>query len=134
MTEFETAYLFYEVYDGASTSLMNFITIMFAMLVASYLVAPRLSRTMAALVVILYSLISFGMINDLTAIYGDFARLGDRLYDLAQEDGTNLGWHGAASAARSGSLHVARTFIISLAVLGYAGTVVFFFLVRRKKL
>lgn len=63
MTEFETAYLFYEVFDGANASLMNFITIMFAMLVASYLVAPRLNRTMAALVLILYSLISLGLIN-----------------------------------------------------------------------
>ena len=62
MTEFEIAYMTNEYVNTLLTTFINYVSIVFAFLVAAYLVAPRLNTAMSSLVLILCSLTSFYLI------------------------------------------------------------------------
>ncbi len=62
MTDFELIYLFNEFFNTMYARLNDFMVGLFAMLVASYFVAAKISRTMARLVAGLYTLFSMATI------------------------------------------------------------------------
>ena len=62
MTDFELIYLFNEFFNTMYARLSDFMVGLFAMLLAAYFVAAKLSRSMAWLVVGLYTLFSMATI------------------------------------------------------------------------
>ncbi len=132
MTDYETVSLFYQVIAVANASLANYLTVVSAMLVASYLVADKLDRFSSGLVLAIFSIFSIGMINEVRSAYRDFARLGVLISELAAEPGSSLGWHPVAGSDGAGfrAIPVVITVVCSLA---YLGSLWFFFHTRRSR-
>lgn len=127
MTDFELVSLLNEVFNTAFSTLMDYTTGLFAMLVASYLVAARLKRSMAVLVVLLFSLFAFAMVP---ATIASAVRLAGI---LAQANRVATAPDSPISFVFTNSFvvpFIAPT-IAALTVLSYVAALVFFFQARR---
>lgn len=62
MTDFEITYMANEYVNTLLTAFINFVSIVFAFLVATYLAAPRLNRAMSTIVLVLYTVTTFYLI------------------------------------------------------------------------
>ena len=103
MTEYEYADLFASFLNAQNTVFANYMTIVFAMLTASWFLAKRLTWRMAALLLFIYSIWSFNMTMGVWSAFGDFARLGLAIHDLGQNPETSLGWIGPVAAGPGGA-------------------------------
>jgi hypothetical protein len=83
MTEFDLISLFNEFLDGAFSRLADFMTGTFAMLISAFFVGARLSRTMARLVVFLYTLFAVATAVPTLAISYRFTRTADLLRQVS---------------------------------------------------
>lgn len=79
MTEFELISLFNEFLDGAFSRLADFMAGTFAMLISAFFVGARLSRTMARLVVFLYTLFAVATAVPTLAVSYRFTRTAELL-------------------------------------------------------
>jgi hypothetical protein len=130
MTDYEIADLFFSVVSAANQSFMNYVTLVFAMLAASYLVAHKLDRITTVFAVGLFTAISAGYTFELFSVYSDLSRLAGVIAERGLQAETALGWHGAALANGTGSLHFAGPLMAGIALFGYLGTLIFFFRAR----
>ena len=133
MTEYEKAALFVDFLNTSNMVFSNFMAVVFAMLAASWFLANRMSRLVAILFLGLYSvgalMCGFGVV----AAFSDFANLGVFIHQTSPADGGDLRW--LAPAGPSGAGMGALPILVALMVgSAYIGSIVFFFLVRRKKL
>jgi len=133
MTEYEKAYLFVEFLNTANFVFSNYMAVVFAMLAASFFLAHRMSRLIAALFLLLYTIAVFTIGFGVLATFSDFANLGVYIHNTAPPGGGDLRWLGPAgpAGASMGVLPISATF---LTLAAYLGSLVFFFLVRRNKL
>lgn len=132
MTDYELAYLFFEAVQTTNGTMSNFMTLVFGMVVASYLAAHRLDRIMMWLSLAIYSLFALGFINEIFSASSDFARLGVFLSERGQDPDADLGWFGPVSNAAP---MVAIPWIILTMILGaYIGSMAFFFQARKANL
>ena len=133
MSEYEKASLFVEFLNTANFVFSNFMALVFAMLAASFFIAHRMSRRVAALFLALYTVGALMMGFGVFAAFSDFASLGVFIHETAPPDGGDLRWMGPTglTGKQMGALPV---FVGTLVLLAYAGSIVFFFLVRRRKL
>ncbi|HBN93216.1 MAG TPA: hypothetical protein DD397_11680, partial [Hyphomonas sp.] len=76
MTNYELTYLFYEAIQVGNGTMANYMTLVFGMLVTSYLAAHRLDRVMMWIALVIYSMFALGFCNEIFQSYSDFARLG----------------------------------------------------------
>lgn len=130
MSEFEIVSLFHEVITGVNASMTNFLTVLFAMLVASYLAAHRLDRTSATVFLLIYSLFTLGMINEIYLGYRDFAAIGEEMVRVGQMPGSSIGWHPNVASGSQGMSLLPK--IILVIMLGaYTASIWFFFRARR---
>lgn len=133
MTDYEKASLFVDYLNTSNMVFSNYMAVVFAMLAASWFLAHRMSRVVAILYLVLYSIGALMSGFGVFAAFTDFANLGVFIHQTAQTDGGELRWLVPAgpSGAGMGALPV---FVAIMVLATYAGSVVFFFLVRRKKL
>jgi hypothetical protein len=129
MTEFEMAYLFNDMRIELDAQAQLFFTVSTAFLVASYIAAHRLTRSMTAIVIGLYVLASAGTIVNMYRQAWAIAGLADEIRKLAVA-GKGLAWHPAASMAEPALTFTGlpRAIIFSLAT---TAAVYFFFHCRR---
>ena len=131
MSEYEHAILFIEFAQAASAAMANYITLVFAMVVASYLAAHRLDRLMSGIAILIYSMFALGFCNEIIQIYSDLSNLG-----IAMEDKfggipeTSLGWLGPVRAGAD-FLHILPTLIGTMVLLAYGASIWFFLRARR---
>ena len=92
MTEYELVDIFYTIASLSDQVVASFITLLFAFLVASYLVSSKLDRKMTAVVVALYSYMALRYIVIYHNVTGDLAALADTLTELGLREGSSLGW------------------------------------------
>ena len=133
MTEFELATLFFQIADTAHAAIANFLTIVFAMIVVSYLVAHRLDRIATGLLLSAYSLFSFGLAFEIFNLYRDFIRLGWELAKYQDAHPTAFAWLGMASDLKEGPNWVIPTVIAAVCIIAYLGSMMFFLRMRREK-
>ena len=62
MTDFEITYMTNEYVNTLLTTFISYVSIVFAFLIAAYLVAPRLDRAMSIIVLLLYTLATFYLV------------------------------------------------------------------------
>ena len=129
MSEYEIVSLFHQVITGVNASMTNFLTVLFAMLVAGYLAAHRLDRISSIIVVVIYSLFTLGMTNEIYLGYRDFAAIGQEMVRVGRLPGSSIGWHPNVAEGAEGMSLLPR--IILVIMLGaYAASIWFFFRAR----
>lgn len=124
---------FLEFAQAASAMMANYMTLVFAMLVTSYLAAYRLDRLMMWIALIIYSLFSLGFSNEIYQLYLDMSRLGFRNSEFSEVPTTALGWLGPIASSPD-FFHVMPHIIGSMIVAAYIGSIVFFFRARKANL
>lgn len=131
MTEYEYASLFVAFLEASNVVFANYMTIIFAMLTASYFLAARLTRTMTAIFLVLYSMWTLNMISGVYGAFSDFCRLGLAINELGLEPSASLGWIGPlAQGDDIGYMRVLPDIMLWLTLIAYLASIVFFFVVR----
>ena len=129
MTEFEMAYLQNDILLALGSAGSYFFAILTAFLVASYLVAHRLTRPMAAVVVTIFIVASWGSIVTMYRITDSLAGLAREMKAFA-EAGKGLTWHGITRTP-DWALENARHLGTTLFIVATIAAVYFFFHSRR---
>ncbi|WP_425410951.1 hypothetical protein [Hyphococcus sp.] len=132
MTEYEAADLFFTIHQSAVATLSIYITVIFAMLVAGYLVAHRLDRITAGVLVGVFAAFSLGMINEVRGVYSDLAGVAQLINEKAIAPNSELNWHGAAG--NPDFFATVPKILSSITILVFIGTLVFFFRLRWARL
>ena len=130
MSDYESLALVYSQISIILTELTIFISIVFSFLVVGYLVAHKLTRSMAAVLVTLFTMVvilsTAIFLRTSTGLLAFVAHLRE-----AVAAGTSgLGWHPLMTSS-GGSLTTLNYLTPSLFVLTYIGALVFFFQQRR---
>ncbi len=131
MTEYEYATLFFQVSETAHAAIANFLTIVFAMIVVSYLAAHKLERYAAGFLLTAYSLFSIGLAFEIFNLYRDFVDLGWELAKYQDANPAAFTWLGMATDLDSGPNAVIPAVIASVCTIAYLGSMMFFVRMRR---
>lgn len=122
MTEFELISLFNEFLDGAFSRLADFMAGTFAMLISAFFVGAKLSRTMARLVVFLYTLFAVATAAPTLAVSYRFTKTAELLKTMAESPDSMIGQIFPALPSTYAVMPV-----MTLILLGaYIGTLAFF--------
>lgn len=122
MTEFELISLFNEFLDGAFSRLADFMAGTFAMLISAFFVGAKLSRTMARLVVFLYTLFAVATAAPTLAVSYRFTKTAELLKTMGESPDSMIGQLFPALPSTYAVMPV-----MTLILLGaYIGTLAFF--------
>jgi hypothetical protein len=122
MTEFELISLFNEFLDGAFSRLADFMAGTFAMLISAFFVGAKLSRTMARLVVFLYTLFAVATAVPTLAVSYRFTKTAELLKTMGKSPDSVIGEIFPALPSTYAVMPV-----MTLILLGaYIGTLAFF--------
>lgn len=122
MTEFELISLFNEFLDGAFSRLADFMAGTFAMLISAFFVGARLSRTMARLVVFLYTLFAMATAVPTLAVSYRFTKTAELLKAMGESPDSMIGQIFPALPSTWLVMPVMALILIG----AYAGTLAFF--------
>ena len=112
--------------DYCESFIESFTTLLFAFLIASYLVADKLDRVMVAIVISLYSAMALRYAFLYHNTSGDIVAIAAELRDLAAMPESNVSW------VEIGPVGVFYPSVTVILVLSYLASLVFFFHTRRK--
>ncbi|MDA1371637.1 MAG: hypothetical protein O2971_12875 [Proteobacteria bacterium] len=130
MTDFELLTIFIEFINTTWTIFATYVSIVFAFLIAGYLVAKNLSAIIVSLVVTLYSLVAFWSVWALNRNVVAISATSREMKEGILSGQSSLGWFPMASAPEY--LFVALPALVTLiAVVAYAGSIFFFFYQRK---
>jgi hypothetical protein len=129
MTEYEMASLFTEMRLALDGQVQVFFTMLVAFLVASYLVAHKLTRSMAAVVVGLFLVTALG---GSAGIYRQAQAMGGLAREMkaAASSGKGLAWHPVAEI-QEWALQIGSVGGLFIFLVATAAAVYFFFHCRR---
>lgn len=130
MTEYEQVSLFFAILEVANTSLTIYMTLLFGMVVASYMAAHRLDRVMMVLALIIYSIFCLGLCNQIFHVFSDFSRLGLHIAAQGVGPNTDLGWFGPVINNPESLRHI-PAFGLLMIFSAYVGSVLFFLRARK---
>ena len=130
MTEFEMAYLTNDMLLALGSTASFYFATLTAFLVASYLVAHRLTKTMTVIAVALFLLSSAGSIVVMNRIMTNLSGLAGEIRAFAQA-GKGLAWHVSATTPEW-AINIPRQVGVVLYILATAAAVYFFFHCRRQ--
>ena len=125
MTDYEVLSLFNEMAANTQGAFMNFVAILSAFLIAGYLAAHRLSKTMTIIVIALFTVAAVQEGAVMILHWGDQVGL---LADIYSRE--TLSWHGATRGGPLLGPFFDWAFGITV-IGGYIGALVFFFHQRR---
>ncbi len=133
MSPYEQAHLFKEMVDSGGDNAMNYISVLFAFLVAGYLIGPHLNRVMTGIIVGLFTLFAGLMILTVNRTVAGIAAFAGEMRRMAGEDGGTMAWHPVVYEP----FNVTEIFLPVLTALlfaSYIAALVFFFASRKRKL
>jgi hypothetical protein len=133
MTEYEYATLFFQVSETAHAAIANFLTVVFAMIVVSYLAAHRIDRYATGLLLTAYTLFSLGLAFEIFNLYRDFGELGWELAKYHDANPAAFTWLGMATDLKTGPNWLIPAVIAAVCVIAYLGSMMFFVRMRRDK-
>jgi hypothetical protein len=122
MSEFELISLFNEFLDGAFSRLADFMAGTFAMLISAFFVGAKLSRTMARLVVFLYSLFALATAVPTLAVSYRFTKTAELLRAMGSSPDSVIGQIFPAFPSTSTVMPVMTLILVG----AYGGTLAFF--------
>lgn len=133
MTDYELTNLFFTAVQTGDGTMTNYMTLVFGMIVSSYLAAHRIDRVMMWIALAIYSLFALGFCNGIFQAYSDFSRIGLVLTERGKLPGNDLGWFGPVVNGTGAVKFVPPT--VGIMVYGaYIGSIAFFFRARRANL
>lgn len=122
MTEYELISLFNDFLDGAFARLADFMAGTFAMLISAFFVGARLSRTMARLVVFLYTLFAVATAVPTLAVSYRFTKTAALLKAMGESPDSTVGQIFPALPSTALVMPVMTLILVG----AYAGTLAFF--------
>ena len=135
MSDFELMYLFNDATNVVLAYFSLYLSIVFAFLVCSYLVADKLTRHMAITVVILYSVTTLFTGYSLNRFAQNTTNLGLEIMRLIESGQSQLTWTTLAQDIDTkGGLIFYPVAIILVVLISYFGSLLFFFYQRRQGL
>ena len=126
MTEYEMADLFLDWGTYVEDIVQNFISLLFAFLIASYLVSHRLTQAMATLVLALFSWMALRAVLQHYNLSTDVIALANSIGEVNQEPGSALDWLIVGESVASIAYRTQEAAMI----LSYLAALVFFFYTR----
>ena len=126
MIEYELVDSFYSIVGLTDQIVGSYITLVFAFLVAAYLVSSKLDRRMVIVVITLYSYMALRYVAIYYNLTDDMTRLGDRLTELRLQGGTSLDWLVIGDGMAE--MHFTQTLAM---FLGFLASLFFFFYTRQ---
>jgi hypothetical protein len=128
----DKALLFVEFLGAANFVFANYMTLVFAMLTASWFLARSMSAMVAGCFLFLYTLSAIAVGSGVLGAFSDFFALHTYLLETSDPNG-DLRWLGPVAAQSTVPPAVANGFATAVVLLAWAGSMVFFFVVRREK-
>lgn len=134
MTDFEKSMLFVEFLGTANTVFANYMTLIFAMVTASYFVAPRMHWAVAGMFLFVYTIAALMAGLGVIFAFSDFFGLGDWIARTSPGAASELEWLGPVASSNSGvEMSAGTPLLVALVGVSYLGSIVIFFLVRRMR-
>jgi hypothetical protein len=128
MTDFELMSLFNEYEALTQVSFMNFVTIIFAFLIASFFVAGKLNKPMTIVVI---GVFTFASLQQGLSVFLQISDQAGLVPEIVNRD--TLQWHGVNRVGET-SIPIAAAIYFGTIVFGYLGTLIFFFHQRHQGL
>ena len=130
MTDYELLSVFQEFINITWTIFATYVSIVFAFIVASYLVSSRLTPRVAALVITLYTLVAFWSVWGIRQNATGIAATVGEIKRGVLEGNSSLGW--VPIVETSDAMLLMTPFLITLvSSVAYVGSIIFFFYQRR---
>jgi cellobiose-specific phosphotransferase system component IIC len=127
MSEYELVDTFYKIAALSDQLMASFITLLFAFLVASYLVSSKLDSRMTGVVVALYSFMAIRYVVLYSNVTGDISTLADTLMELRAGESSSLDW-----LEIQGGIWWVNVGTTIAMFLGYLASIFFFFYTRHR--
>ena len=126
MSDYELIDLFTQVVDSLQVTVMNFVAMLFAFLIAAYLIADKLETRIVFIVVALFTLITLNLSINAFGFGTDLVGLARQVAERAAQDPSGLGWHGTATLSQA-LLAFLQFSPGAIVILSYLGGLIFFF-------
>ena len=127
MSDYELIISFREFYGMFQAQYIKYISVLFAFLIAAYMVASKLQPAMVVVVVALFSAFALDSIIVLNFINNDVGELQHVMHARTLEGQTDLSWLNAARASPGPSLTIFAVLRHITIIGGYIGALIFFF-------
>ena len=131
MTSYEMADLFRALVDSATNSMMGYVSVLFAFLVAAYLVAPQLNRVMSGIVLGVFTMFSAVMILAVNRSLASSTSLAKEMRDSVAAGDTAINWHPVIHEPIT-FVSMIGPFLTGLLVLATVAGIVFFVYARNR--
>jgi len=134
MSDAELAMLFTEYFGLMQAHYINYISILFAFLAASYLVADKLNVWLIVVVIGLFTIYSLDAITALYYLNMDVAEIQRLMHERVRDGSIELAFHGAAK--ESFNLDAIDNNIMArmlVSIFGFLGSIAFFFIQRKTR-
>ncbi|GEM_PF-389073 len=128
MTDAEALVAFTDIVDTFHSLMGNYLTVLFAFLVTSYLAADKLDRAMAVVVLALFSIVAAAQILEIWMVRSDITGLGGAIAARVAAGESEFSWHGPAAFGWAKALNVLT---MASVIGGYVAAIVFFFHERK---
>ena len=129
MSDYEMIMVFNETFDFLITSFGTFLSMVFAFLVASSLLAEKLNRLLAGIVVALFTGASMFFTLMSYNVGANLGSLAEQIKMAVADGRSELGWVGFV--ANNAPIGVGLRALALLMLLGYIASLIFFFHQRR---
>ena len=130
MSDFELISTFMAAVETLWLIFSTFVSVVFAFLVVSYLVAGKLQKSLAATIIGLYSLVALWSVWALNRGSASVSAVGGQMKARVQDGTSTLGWHPAASTPDL-VITAIPILITVIALLSYVGSIYFFYAQRK---
>ena len=132
MTDAEKAQLFVEFLSAANVVFASYMTLVFAMLTASWFLAAHMSRMILVLFLFIYTFAAMAIGSGVLGSFQDFFALQRYLLETSPPDGA-LQWLGPVRTGFAPSEFVIDRVMETAVLLPWLGSIIFFFAVRRQR-
>jgi len=130
MTDSELLSAFMAAVESLWLIFSTYVSIVFAFLVVSYLVANKLQKSLSAIVVALYTLVALWSTWALSRGSMSVTAVAGEMKARTQQGTFSIDWHPAANTPDI-LISAIPLLITSIAVLAYIGSIFFFYIQRK---
>ena len=128
MNEFEMATLFLDFYNHALAYFELFITSLSAVLIVGYLVGSKLTRTMVAVIIGLFTMVTAVCMWHTLGAYSDGTAMAQEIAKAQALPGSKLKWMFQGNPPKN--FNYFAPILLGIIAVAYIGALVFFFHAR----
>ena len=127
MSDYELVDIFIQYSNNLQAHFMNYVAVLFAFLIAAYLIADKLESSMAFIIVGLFTLVTMIQGVNVSGAGYDFVSVGMQVAARATQDSANLDWHATKTWLGNIGLPFVRFSTVAVVIISYIGGIFFFF-------